>query len=110
MSGSLWDFVSGPGFGLPTLTRFFYLDWLSEFLTGLGVLDPGPSLVSGFFFFFSNCLDFFAASYLRMFASGLGVLTPTREHSSRGSFWPLVVTCSLQGEPELDKLVESWGL
>jgi hypothetical protein len=38
--------------GLPTLTRFFYLDWLSEFLTGLGVLDPGPSLVSGFFSFF----------------------------------------------------------
>ena len=52
VSGSLWDFVSGSGFGLPTLKRFFYLDWLSEFLAGLGVLDPGPSLVSGFFSFF----------------------------------------------------------
>jgi hypothetical protein len=30
VSGSFWDFVSGPGFGLPTLTRFFYLDLLSE--------------------------------------------------------------------------------
>ena len=118
------------GLGCPDLFGILCLDLASafrhlrDFSTWIGYPNSLPDWVSWIldllwyldFSFFSNCLrdfvclDFFAANYLRMFASGLGVLTPAREHSSRGSFWPLVVTCSLQGEPELDKLVESWGL
>jgi len=98
VSGSLRDFVSGPGFGLPTLTRFFYLDDYPSLLPGLGVLDPGSWIFFGiwiFFFFCLRgfvCLDFVTANW--PFASGLGVSTPVREHSSRGSFWPLVYLLS----------------
>jgi len=54
VSGSLWDFVSGPGFGLPTLTRFFYLDDYPSLLPGLGVLDLLRYL--DFLFFLSSRL------------------------------------------------------
>ena len=120
-----------PWTGCPDLLGFCVWTWLRPsdtyeiFLPGLAIRIPYRTGCPGswtffgiwIFSFFSNCLrdfvclDFFAANYLRMFASGLGVLTPAREHSSRGSSWPsLLHTCSLQGEPELDKLVESWGL
>src|SRR5580658_10913008 len=82
-------------------------DTYEIFLPGLAIRIPYRTGCPGswtffgiwIFSFFSNCLrdfvclDFFAVNYLRMFASGLGVLTPAREHGSRGSSWPLAVTC-----------------
>jgi hypothetical protein len=112
VSGYLWDFVSGPGFGLLTLRGFSTWICYPDLLPGLGVLDPGSSLVSGL------SLSFFSSKLssrlcvcvwtwpLRIgpFASGLGVPTPVREHGSRGSFWPLISLLAPRGSPELEQL------